>query len=364
MSKQKGSLLIELAVVLAMLTLIAVGTVHWMAQRAQEAKVDGLAVWMQGVQQGLQAFLDVHAQALQHDASFTLAGIESMNQPTLAELKGLGFLSPSFIVKKGVEMTLYREGDCPSSQCHVHGLVYSSEPLLNHKKQVDHHAMAQWQTQVKGTGLLILERDPTRFVGAKLRLSQDQLSTSTPFSPGTVALLASTDATLVTRGGLQSDQNPSFTTDVDIDGNLTVNGDLWLERYLLLPHTETFGASCGLNGAVTRGSDGKGLMSCEGNKWVRPTAELDLLDAYREILGLYWKVSVPESAGGFYIESYHNSTFHCWAPNPLNLYHDGRGRCACSSSFKRKLVRVEQKVNERYFENGIERPELTVYVCV
>lgn len=363
MGKQKGALLIELAVVLAIMTLITAGSVHWMAQRAEQTKIESLAVWMLGVQQGLQSFLDTYADSLQQDASFVLPEVRDLMQPTLAELKQLGFLTPSFVIKDGVNIQLYKEGVCPGPLCHVQGLVYSAQPLLNKQHQADYSAMAQWQMKVKGAGLIVSAQDPDYFVGSQLRIAHQRLPLAS-YAEGTVALLVSTDASLIQRGGLRPDRNPNFTADVDVDGNLTVSQDIQAGRYLLMPHTETLGEPCSQNGAVARGVDNKGLMSCENQVWIRPAADLSLLESYREILERYWKISIPETPGGFYARAPMNFTYHCWVPNPLNLYQDGRGVCACATPYKTKRLAVIERVKDYYFENGIERPELTVFICI
>lgn len=362
MNKQKGALLIELAVVLVVMTLIATGSVHWLAQRVEQVKIDTLAIWMLGVQQGLQSFVDTYALSLQQDASFALPEVQDLMQPTLAELKQLGFLAPSFIIKDGVNIQLYKEGGCPGPLCHVQGLVYSAQPLLNRQNQADYNAIAQWQMRVKGAGLVVTARDPDYFVGTQLRIAHQRLPLAS-YAEGTVALLVSTDASLIQRGGLRADNNPNFTADVNVDGDLTVSQDIQAGRYLIMPHTEVLGTPCNQNGAVVRGADNKGLMSCENNVWKRPVTTPSSIEAYREIVKLYWKITVPESEGGFYAKSSVGFSFHCWLPNPLNLYRDGRGVCSCAAPYREKIVEEIESVSDFYFRDGIERPALTLYIC-
>lgn len=365
MHKQKGLLLIELAVVVAILTLIAAGTVTWMTQRAEKTKVESLAVLMVTVQQGLQSLLDMHAYDLQQADSFTLAGIEDLTQPTVLELKQLGFLAPSFSLHQTLQIALYKEGLCPGELCHVHGVIYVNKPLLNGKSYIDMNAVAQWQTAVKGSGLVVYADTPRQFTGAQLQVMHAQL-TQQEFAVGTVALLASTDASIIARGGLSPNKNPNFQTDVDVMGSLNAAEDVSVGRYLILPKTERLGETCFPIGAITRGGDGQGLMSCENERWTRASVGEISPEAYREMIRVFWKITIPDSPGGFFARKTEYYSYHCWIPNPLNRYHDGRGICACADPYSpRSLSKsVAPAVKDSYFEIGIARPALSVYICV
>lgn len=374
MHKQKGSLLVELAVVVAIITLIAAGTVVWMTQQAEKTKTESLAVFMLSIQQGLQSLLDTYAFDLLKNSSFSLPGVSSLHQPTLQELKQLGFLAPSFPVNNAVKLVLYKEGSCPGAQCHIHGLVYSTQPLLNKKQQVNMHAVAQWQSEAKGAGLVVLQNKPMTFTGVQLVVEQQKLPVGLHFPVGTVALLASTDASIIARGGLNANENPNFQTDVDIQGSLNTANDLHVGRYLVLPRTETLGATCSITGAVARGRDGKGLMSCESRKWTRPISTPPTppvppptsLKAYKEMVREIWKINIPDNTpGGFYATSTSYFSKLCWVPNPLRRHTDGRGQCFCPPNYRdRQVENLGWAIKDLYFENGIARPELRVYVCV
>lgn len=366
MHKQKGSLLVELAVVVAIITLIAAGTVVWMTQQAEKTKVKSLAVLMLSIQQGVQSLLDTHAFELLQSPSFTLEGISNLHQPTLQELKQLGFLAPSFPLNSTIKLILYREGTCPGEPCHIHGLIYSKHALLNKKQQVDMNAVAQWQSEAKGAGLVVQPASPTRFTGVQLVVEHQSLPAGIGFSEGMVALLASTDASIIDRGGLSPNKNPNFQTDVDVTGSLNTTDDLSVGRYLILPHTERLGEACSPTGAITRGVDGKGLMSCENERWIRTAATGEFsLETYKQMIQQYWKINIPdETPGGFFVTETYYYSYHCWVPNPLNIYRDGRGICDCAEPFRKRTIGSTPAVRDNYFKIGIERPYLNVYICV
>ena len=367
MHKQKGSLLVELAVVVAIITLIATGTVVWMTQQAEKTKVKSLAVLMLSIQQGVQSLLDTHAFELLQSPTFSLEGVNNLNQPTLQELKQLGFLAPSFPLNSTIKLVLYREGGCPGEQCHIHGLIYSKQALLNKKQQVDMSAVTQWQSEAKGAGLVVQPASPTRFTGVQLVVEHQSLPAGLKFSEGIVALLASTDASIVARGGLSAHRNPNFQTDVDVNGSVTMSNDLHVGRYLVLPHTEKLGADCSISGAVARGDDNNGLMSCEQNKWVRPISNTTAtsLQAYKEMIREIWRIPIPdETPGGFYARESVYFSYSCWIPNPAKRYVDGRGQCLCPSEYRARSVNIGGHVNDHYFRNGIGRSSIEVYICV
>lgn len=336
---QRGALLIELAIGIAVLTLIAVGTVSWMSQQAEKTKIESLAVAMQTVQQGVQALLNTHALELMSQSEFTLAGINDWQQPTVEELQQLGFLAPSFAVNQAIGVVLHKEGDCPGAQCHIHALVYLKQPLLNKKQQLDMHAVAHWQEAVQGAGLVVLPQKSTFFSGSQLMVALQDLPLGLSFPVGSVALLASSHA---------------------------ATEDVVAGRYLVLPHTERLGETCALSGAVARDEEGRGLLVCEQDQWIRAAAEVEpgSLEEFKAMISAYWKIDLPEDTpGGFYIKQKYYYSFHCWVPNPLNIYTDGRGICNCLAPYTAKLVKVPS-VKDSYFKIGIARPSLSMYICV
>ena len=335
---QRGALLIELAIGIAVLTLIAVGTVSWMSQQAEKTKVESLAIAMQTVQQGVQALLDAHAFEIRESESVALAGVQNWQQPTVSELQ-LGFLAPSLAANHAVGVALYREGDCPGAQCHLHALVYSKQPLLNKKQQIDMHAVAHWQGVVQGAGLVVHPQQPAFFSGAQLTVELQDLPLNLLFPVGSVALLATSH----------------FLTE-----------DVMAGRYLVLPRTERLGEECAPLGAISRDEEGKGLLVCEQDKWIRAAAETQevSLEHYKEMVRNYWKIPVPEhTPGGFYVKETYYYSYRCWVPNPLNLYSDGRGICNCPESYKASRTRLGE-VKDAHFKIGIARPTLDMYVCV
>lgn len=337
MPKQKGSLLIELAVVVAIVTLIAAGTVTWMAQQAEKTKVEGLAVSMLTIQQSLQSLLDTHAFELLQAAPFALEGVSNLYQPTLQELQQLGFLAPSFPLNDTIKIVLYKEGSCPGEYCHIHGLVYSQQPLLTKKQQVDMNATAQWQSAVKGAGLVVWAANPARFTGAQLLVEHQYLAAGLSFPVGTVALLAST---------------------------VTMTEDMQVGRYLILPRTETLGTTCIVNGAVVRGDDNQGLMSCEQGKWLRPMSSTTSLEAYKNMIKDVWQITLPDDTpGGFFARERVHFSYHCWIPNPMQRYNGGRGQCLCPSEYRARKIGGGGSIRDDSFKNGIARPEIDIFIC-
>lgn len=336
---QRGALLIELAIGIALLTLMAVGTVSWMAQQAEKTKVESLAVAMQAVQQGMQSFLDTHAAELISATDFTVSGISNMYEPTLSELQQLGFLAPSFTTNASVKIGAYKEGACPGTSCHIHALIYSTQALVNKKQQIDLQAIAQWQGAVKGAGLVLQPQYPDAFTGVQRVVELQNLPSGLTFSVGSVALLASV-------GGLEEDTR--------------------VGRYLVLPHTERLGDSCLTEGAVTRNEEGQGLLVCEENKWIRASAEAEVgsMDDLKALLRTYWRINVPdETPGGFFIKQRYMFTYYCWVPNMRNIYKDGRGICTCKAPYRGQR-RTVSAVKDPNFQIGIDRPELDMYICV
>lgn len=378
MSRQQGFMLVELLIVIALITLLTVGSIHWFKQRAEQLKIEQLAVWMLEAQQGVQGFINSHTPALLQatDLDLALEGIAQLRAPSLHELQQLGFLAPSFPLSHAVQVQLYREGACPGETCHVHAVIYSEKPLLNAKQRVDLPALAQWRLQTGGKGLVVTPQNPDWLIGSQLHLSHQDLGLTPALAPGTIALVASTNNAwfAVTNteptpetpetGSIYSDEDVIARRDVLAGRDVKAGRDIQADRYFILPYTSRPNSVCLTEGAISRADDGMGLLLCERGRWQMASADQLNNDVINRSLNYVF--SIKDSSKGFkgdwlnkggYAQTYIRDMFNyehwlCTMPNPVSA--DG---CSCAVSTP-QLAHEEQR--ESY--SGTQTT-LFFYIC-
>lgn len=358
MHKQHGSLLIEVAIALFLLTLIAAGSVSYLQKRANELQTEELATWMLGVQKGVQRYLNAHNEQL------TTGGVSL--SITVAGLKADGFLPAAYPEKDKVVIRLLQEESCYEAACHVHGVIYTRQPLLNRKGDFNAEAVAHWRQKTAGEGLIVSPKHGEWLSGGQLHLANTSQNFEQILPVGTVALLASTSPDVVGYARLDPDANPHFQTDLDAVGTIHSERDLSAGKYLLLPHTEAVDTSCSPIGAVTRGNDKKGLLVCEDGKWIRAEAESTVINpeiaavdplTVKRFFERLWGKALPLHAGGYYMSIENKQgTKSCVGRNPITV------SCGCRSGTISRLVEL-RSVDVRYSERVSVGRFLYLYGC-
>lgn len=312
MYRQRGSLLIELSVVLVLLVVVAMGSVAWLKQQAEQQQVENRAVWMLRLQQGVQFFLDTHADALAQSQSPSILGIDQVFEPTVAELKQLGFLPSSFFLSYPISIELYREGNCPGVRCHVHAVIASQSPFLRKNGAVNQDALSQWQLSTDAKGFIVTATRPQWLSGADRQISNTTDLFKAAFAPGTVALTASTDPSLFGFVRQADTRNPYFKTDVDIEGSIRTDADLVSGQHLVFTRAEQKGANCHKVGAIAKGEDE--FLTCKDGVWSRFS-------------------SVSASLGGFYTRSVNRGNCNTGVPPLSQALNPLTRTCGCPTGY-------------------------------
>lgn len=265
MYRQRGSLLIELSVVLVLVLVLGIGSVSLLKERAEQQRVENMAVWMLRLQQGVQFFLDTNADELAQNQSPNLVGINQIFEPTVTELQQLGFLPSSFSLSYLTSIVLYREGDCPGIRCHVHAVIASHQPFLRENGAVNQDALSQWQLSTAAKGFVVTAARPQWLSGADRQIPNTNAVFETPLEAGTVALTASTDPSLFGFVRQADTRNPHFKTDVDIEGSLRAEADLVSGKHLFFARTESKGSRCNNLDALAKGNNE--FLICKNGIW-------------------------------------------------------------------------------------------------
>lgn len=265
MDRQRGSLLIELSVVLVLLLVLGIGSVSLLKQRAEQQRIENMAVWMLRLQQGVQFFLDTNADALAQTQHPALAGIHDVFEPTASELQQLGFLPASFALSYPISIVLYREGVCPGVRCYVHAVIARPDPFLLKNGAVNQDALSQWQLNTAAKGFVVTAARPQWLSGSDRQIQNTTAIFKTVFAAGTVALTASTDPSLFGFVRQADTRNPHFKTDIDIAGSLRTEADLVSGKHLFFAQPESKGSACTNSEAIAKGSHE--FLICRNGIW-------------------------------------------------------------------------------------------------
>ena len=360
MHRQRGSLLIELSVVLLLGLLLAVGSVSWLKQRAEQQKIEQLALWMRSVQTGVQHYLEANAKYLVAHTPEFIVGFNNVWQPTVAELVAAQYLPTQFITSSQVHIGV-RLSDCTTEQrCYAEALIVYDQPLLNAKAQPDSEALAHWLRYTQSTGLVVRGQQPQWFSAADRRVANPYAPLTRSFPAGSVALQASTDHSHLSYLRIRDPRNPEFQADVDIAQDLRVGQDLHVSRFLTLPHTEQPDTACSLNGALARNHQALGLLLCDTGRW-QPISQ-QVPDAvtvklfFEQVLG--WVDNpLPFYEFGYYGESLADrGNKACWLHNPLYL------GCGCPLGSKASGVLRNKDLTTYYAGIGDRVGLRTVFI--
>ena len=316
MYKQRGSLLIELSVVLVLMLLLGVGSVSWLVQRAEQQRVENIAVLMLRLQQGVQFFLDTHANTLAQSAVPKITGVSQAFQPSVLELRQLGFLPASFIESDLSFIQLYRDGVCPGVRCYVHAVISHKSPFLLPNGAVDLEALRQWQFSTMAKGLAVSAKHPDWLTGPNRKIPNTTALLKTVLPIGTLALTASTDPSLFGFVRQADTRNPNFKTDVSIQGSVRTDADLISSGHLLFSRVESVGGRCTKNAAIARGVNG--FLICQGGVWQAFGAE-----------------PLPRgSMGGFYTRSLSQGNCSVGVGPLSNGINPVSNTCGCPAGYK------------------------------
>lgn len=345
MTKQGGSLLIELGLVLMLLLGLSTGVGAWLKYKAEQQKAENLAHWMLSVQQGAQRYLDAYApQLLQTSAAPAITGFSDAWRPTVAELSQARFLAADFVANDQLNIQVQPAG-CADEICHVEALISYAEPLLTPSGHVNLEATAQWLSQAQGKGYVVYEHTPHWLSGVSRRLANPPLGHSQSLAIGTVAMLASTDSAESLYLRIKERRNPDFQANVDVAGSVRSKEDVQAGRYLYLPPLGQNQANCEYEGAISR--EKTQLLLCEQGVWVQLSnhSQLDPMQikVFFELVLNLGDSFLPLAAGGYYGESKESAnSMTCWLFNPITQ------ACSCPPQAAQALKVVDKEVRTHY----------------
>lgn len=279
--KVGGYLLMELALVLAIATILLTGQINQIITAVDEGNAVSTAKYMQVLQGALNEYHQDNDVALK-TAGATITGFANPLQPTVAELLASGHLEPGFPLQSPLGLTFQssftRTGTCPSGpDCRVSGFARSTAPYRDGEGRIRIDTLTSAVTFIGLDAGMSLPESPA------LLTSVGGATVANP--AGSVA------GTLAIRIGHGSGSLPRMTQYYKLDGSRPLAGamnansndingvrdlqvtqrtstsDLTVTNDVTLLANAVPGTSCTTDRAIRRNISGQGLVICSGGTY-------------------------------------------------------------------------------------------------
>ena len=277
-----GYLLLELALVLAIATIMLSGQVAQIVRAIDEGDAVSTAKYLQRLQGGINEYHQTNDVALK-TAGATITGFANTLRPTIPELVAAGYLEAGFPVRSPLGLTfqnvLTRTGTCPGgADCRVAGFSTSTGSYRDGEGQLRMDILTSAVTYIGLDAGMSLPESPA------LLTSVGGATVANP--AGSVA------GTLAIRIGAGSGLLPLLTQYYKLDGsrplagamnantndinavrNLQVTGrtttaDVTVESDVTLMASADPGTACTADRAIRRNISGQGLVICSGGTYI------------------------------------------------------------------------------------------------
>ncbi|MCQ9616742.1 type II secretion system GspH family protein [Paenalcaligenes niemegkensis] len=262
---QQGALLIELALVLSVILLMAVLAVSSFNHRNAELRMQSLALWMGSVHHALQRYINDHGIELA-EAGYLILGVNNPREPTVAELKSTGYLAADFPLgtaqKYSVKTSVFSEPGCSQPPCGIYGLIWAPGVAKSN------HDLAYWRVSTAAKGAIITLERPGYISAATSELNNPPHPDVAFIPGGSVALVVTPDTLGLAYLRVGDERNPDFKNNVHLGGELRVRGMAYLHSGLHIAAVNVAQSSCAAPGLVSKNSESNGLLICSGrHEW-------------------------------------------------------------------------------------------------
>jgi hypothetical protein len=335
---QSGFSLVGLALALAITTAVAIWASNEAVHGIEAAAARSTAVWMTQIRLAVTGILSRHSDALsQGEPPVDAQGQPIFGdalRPTLAELRTQGHLPTDFpdlsALGFGADIRIVRGQHCPGDACRLDGVIHAGTPLLKKGTQLpDEVAMALVIEAAHGYGGAVWTQTPSQLRGAAYSFSNPLAAGEPAYPPGTLALWAGAGSGQHDLSGYVKMRD---NRDPDLQGKLSVAGDVGAGGYVTVGAREIPGHACGALGGTLATSAAGQLLSCESGVWMQASGGF----------------------GGAYSSNYPLGCFHYTGVSTAN---PRTGQCSCPPGYAGVIVSAGGKWTET-------EGWTTGYVCV
>ncbi len=325
--QQAGFSLIGLALALAITTAIAIWASNAVVHGIEASAARSTGVWLTQIRLAVTDVLSRHSEALTkgeppQDSQAQPLFADAL-RPTLSELRVQGHLPADFPDRSalgfGADIRLLRSQACPDEPCRIDGVVAANKPLLKKGTQLpDEVAMASVIASAGGYGGAVWPQAPFQLRGAAYAFPNPPAADALAYPPGTLALWAGAGAGQPDMSGYVKMRD---TRDPDLQGNLSVAGDVDAGGYVTVGAREIPGHACGVSSGTLATSAAGQLLSCESGIWTQASGGF----------------------GGAYSTNYPLGCFHYTG---LSTANPRTGQCSCPPGYAEVIVSAGGKWTE------------------
>ncbi|WP_454906719.1 hypothetical protein [Variovorax gossypii] len=214
-----GYVMIELAIVIALSTLLAVWKAPQQVREVEDAGMDAVGVYMQVLNSAVEKYNLSNHNALSN--SQPVAGFVNSMAPTIEELRTAKYISnPSFptaITKQNIPVAIkIIPQNCPGVNCQLFGVSYATQAMTFGTNNVRYDLVARFLQAAGGSGASAPYTNGGNLVSSIFNVPNPNGNV-----PGTIAI-----GTYLDEGLYQRFVQIRDTRDPDLQGNLSVAGNL------------------------------------------------------------------------------------------------------------------------------------------
>lgn len=334
---QRGFALAELALAVALTTMILVWAASRIVHEVDDAAARATGVWLLELKRGMDNMLRQHfADLAEGVAPVDQAGLPLYADPLaprLAELKAQGHLPSGFpesgAIGGGAAIRILRDARCPEAGCRLDALVHQAEPLLAGGAAPDLMRIAAAVGAAGGYGGAATA---TRVRGANFDFPNPPAPGMAPLAAGTLAAwaaLGTAEYDLFVR--MRDTRDPDLRGPLSVAGSVSTGGRLRTDEFLSLGGIAAAGAACPEAGLVARDPDST-LLVCRKGAWL----------------------PADTGFGGAYA---YNNRYGCAHYSGVSTANPRTGTCACPAGYRAIIVSAGGKWTET-------EGWTTGYVCV
>ncbi len=336
--RQAGFSLVGLVLALAITTAVAIWASNEVVHNIEASAARSTGAWMTQIRLAVAGVVARHSDALSKGASPVDAQglplfVDAL-RPTLAELRSHGHLPGDFPDKSamgfGADIQITRTTTCPAEPCRLDGLIIADKPVLKKGTQLpDQIAMASVIEAAAGYGGAVWPDAPSQLRGAAYRFPNPVAPGLPTYAPGTLALWAGVGSGPPDLSGYVKMRD---TRDPDLQGQLSVAGNLDAGGHVTVGAREIPGHSCGAQAGTLATSSVGQLLSCESGVWMQASGGF----------------------GGAFSTNYPLGCFHYTGVSTAN---PRTGQCSCPEGYAGVIISAGGKWTET-------EGWTTGYVCV
>jgi type II secretory pathway pseudopilin PulG len=276
-----GYLLLELALVLAVSTILLTGQINQIISAVDEGNAISTAKYLQVLQGGINKYHQDNDVALK-TAGATITGFANPLQPTIAELLARGYLEAGFPAQSPLGLTfqntLTRSGTCPSGpDCRVSGFATSTAPYRDGEGRLRLDLLTSAVTYIGLDAGMSLPESPallTSVGGATVAnpagAVAGTLAIRIGHGSGLLPLLKQyykLDGSRPLAGAMNANSN-----DINAVRNLQVTGttttaDITVTGLAKIDAIGVPGSTCAVHGTIARNNMESGLVVCRNGTW-------------------------------------------------------------------------------------------------